>query len=164
MKRNNIKRCRNLRKNQTDVERKLWFALRNRELSGIKFRRQFPISKYILDFYSAEYKLGIEADGGQHYEEKGRLQDEARTKELSKFGVKIIRFSDLEILENIEGVCELIYETIEDIKINAPHLNPLPRGRGNSRREQDEKKELYRSFYNGFFQKRGGENSQRPGR
>ncbi len=132
MKRNNIKRCRNLRKNQTDVERKLWFALRNRQLSGIKFRRQFPIDKYILDFYSPEYKLGIEADGRQHYEEKGRLRDEARIQKLSKLGVKIIRFSDLEISKNFEGVCELIYETIEDIKSKPSHLNPLPRGRGNS--------------------------------
>ncbi len=71
MKRNNIEKCRRLRKEQTDAERKLWSILRNRQLSGVKFRRQFPIGRYMLDFYSPEHKLGIEADGGQHYEDKG---------------------------------------------------------------------------------------------
>jgi very-short-patch-repair endonuclease len=79
MKRKNIDKCRIFRKNQTNAERKLWLVLRNRQLSGAKFRRQFPIGKYILDFYSPEYKLGIEADGGQHYEEKGRLKDKQRS-------------------------------------------------------------------------------------
>jgi len=72
MKRNNIARCRNLRKNQTDAETKLWTILRNRQIAGAKFRRQFPIGRYILDFYSPKYRLGIEDDGGDHYEDKGR--------------------------------------------------------------------------------------------
>lgn len=112
MKRNNIEVARKLRKNQTDAERKLWAVLRNRQLSGVKFRRQFPIGRYILDFYSPEYKLAIEADGGQHYEEKGKKQDERRTKELSEYGIRIVRFSDLDILNNIEGVYETILEKL----------------------------------------------------
>jgi len=108
MERNNIDRCRFLRKNQTDTERKLWVALRSRQLSGIKFRRQVSIGKYILDFYSPEYKLGIEADGGQHYEKSGKRRDQIRDKELSKAGIKILRFNDLDVLENTEGVCEAI--------------------------------------------------------
>ena len=108
MKRNSIEKCRKLRKSQTDAERKLWLILRNRQLSGVKFRRQFPVGKYVIDFYSSEYKLGIEADGGQHYEDKGKKQDELRTKELTKYGVKIVRFSDLDILNNIDGVYEII--------------------------------------------------------
>ena len=84
MKRNNIEGCRNLRKHQTDAEKKLWAILRNRQLAGVKFRRQFSMSKYILDFYSSEYRIGIEVDGGQHYEDKGRERDEIRTRELSK--------------------------------------------------------------------------------
>ncbi len=127
MKRSNIERCRNLRKNQTDVERKLWAILRNRQVSGVKFRRQFSIGRYILDFYSPEYRLGIEADGGQHYEDEGRERDELRMKELSKLGVQILRFSDIEILNNIEGVYEVIQKAIGDKKIT-PHLNPLPIG------------------------------------
>ena len=113
MKRKNVKRCRNLRKNQTHAERKLWSILRNRQLFGVKFRRQFSIGRYILDFYSPEYRLGIEADGGQHYEDKGRKRDELRTRELSKLGVQILRFSDVDILNNMEGVYRIIQEDIE---------------------------------------------------
>jgi len=127
MKRRNVERCRNLRRDQTDAERKLRSKLRNRQLSGAKFRRQFSVGRYILDFYSPEYRLGIEADGGQYYQNKGRRRDELRTKELSHLGVKILRFSDRDILNNLEGVCRVILETIESIKIT-PHLSPLPRG------------------------------------
>jgi len=86
--------------------------LRNRQLVGVKFRRQFPIGNYILDFYSPKYGLGIEADGGQHYEDGIRQNDEARTEELSRLGIKILRFNDREILNNIEGVWEIIQKII----------------------------------------------------
>jgi len=95
---------------------------------GVKFRRQFSIGSYILDFYSPEYMLGIEADGGQHYEDTIRQRDEIRTKELSKLGVKILRFSDRDILNNIDGVFEVIQETLTNKRGNPPHLNPLPTG------------------------------------
>jgi very-short-patch-repair endonuclease len=102
--------------------------LRNRQLAGVKFRRQFSVGRYILDFYSPEYRLGIEADGGQHYEDKGRRRDEIRAKELSGLGVQILRFSDREILTNIEGIYEIIQGSIEEKKNSSPHLNPLPKG------------------------------------
>jgi very-short-patch-repair endonuclease len=114
MKRRNIDRCRDLRRNQTDAEKKLWSVLRNRQLSGVKFRRQFSIGRYILDFYSHEHNLGIEADGGQHYDDKGRQKDEQRTTSLSLAGVRILRFSNMEILNNIDGVCEVILQAIEN--------------------------------------------------
>ena len=120
MKRNNIENCRKLRKDQTDVERKLWSIVRNRQLSGVKFRRQFPIGRYILDFYSPEYKLGIEADGGQHYEDKGKSEDGLRTRELARYGVKIVRFSDVDVLNNIDGVYEIIQGVIENKKSGSP--------------------------------------------
>jgi very-short-patch-repair endonuclease len=90
--------------------------LRNRQLVGVKFRRQFSIGKYILDFYSPEYKLGIESDGAQHYEDEGKWRDEIRTQELSKQGIEILRFSDRDILNNAEGVSELIQKKIEKKK------------------------------------------------
>ena len=127
MKRNNIERCRNLRKNQTEAEKKLWTILRNRQLSEVKFRRQFSIGRYILDFYSPEYRLCIEADGGQHYEEKGRLRDEVRTRELSRLEIQILRFSDIEVLNNIEGVHEIIQKTIEK-KRRTPSPQSSPQG------------------------------------
>lgn len=116
MKRKNIGKCRYLRKNQTNAERKLWSLLRNRQLAKVKFRRQFPVDRYILDFYSPEYQLGIEADGGQHYSDKGKVKDELRTGKLAKHGIQILRFSDLDILNNIEGVYAVILKTIEEKK------------------------------------------------
>jgi len=128
MKRNNIDLCRSLRKNQTEAEKKLWSVLRNRQLAGVKFRRQFSIGRYILDFYAPEYKLGIEADGGQHYEEAGICHNRLREEELSRLGVKMLRFDNLDILNNIEGVHEVVRKTIEEKRCNSPHLNPLPTG------------------------------------
>jgi very-short-patch-repair endonuclease len=120
MKRKHVERCRNLRKNQTDAERKLWSVLRDRQLSGVKFRRQFSLGGYILDFYSPQHKLGIEADGSQHYEDEGRRRDEQRTKDLSSLGVQVLRFSDRDVLNNVEGVCRVIQEVLEDKKLNPP--------------------------------------------
>lgn len=117
MKRRNVEKCRDLRKNQTDAERKLWSVLRDRQLAGVKFRRQFSIGRYTLDFYSPAYKLAIEADGGQHYEDKGKRKDERRTAELSSLGVKVLRFSDREILNNLDGVYEVIRDVIERKKM-----------------------------------------------
>ncbi|MFH1594023.1 MAG: endonuclease domain-containing protein [Candidatus Omnitrophota bacterium] len=128
MKRNNIEKCRILRRNETDAERKLWVMLRNRQLNGVKFRRQFSIGKYILDFYAPGYKLCIEADGGQHYEHKGKKQDQIRTKELAGLEISTLRFSNLDILNNIEGVYEAIAEYIKCQKCSTPHPNPLPSG------------------------------------
>ena len=129
---NNIERSKKLRKNQTDAEKKLWAILRDRRLSGVKFRRQCSIGRYILDFYSPEYKLGIEADGGQHYEDKVKKRDELRTRELSKLRVKILRFSDLEVLNNIEGVYEVIQGTLENKKKQSPSSISSPQGREGS--------------------------------
>jgi very-short-patch-repair endonuclease len=132
IKRQNIDKCRSLRKNQTDAERKLWGALRNRQLMGAKFRRQFPVGAYVLDFYSPEYKLAIEADGGQHYEDEGKQRDEIRRIELSKLGIELLRFGDQEILSNLEGVCESILKTVNRKMNVPPHLDPLPQGERNS--------------------------------
>ena len=74
-----------------------------------------PIPGWV-DFYSPEYKLGIESDGAQHYEDEGKWRDEIRTQELSKQGIEILRFSDRDILNNAEGVSELIQKKIEKKK------------------------------------------------
>jgi len=118
-----------LRRNQTETEKALWAYLRNRQFYGMKFFRLYSIGPYILDFYCPKYLLGIEADGGQHNDDKGRESDGIRTKELKKFGVEIIRFSDREVLTNIEGVYEVIRKVLEKrSKDKTPHLNPLPPG------------------------------------
>ena len=105
--------------------------MRNRQLAGAKFRRQFSIGRFILDFYCPKYRVGIEADGGQHYEDKGRQRDELRTTELSKIGVEIIRFNDQEIFNNIEVVYEIVQRVIEKKIGNPPSPPSSPhRGRG----------------------------------
>lgn len=124
MKRNNTDKCRSLRKNQTDAEKKLWGLLRNRQLNKMKFRRQFSVGKYILDFYCPEINLGIEADGGQHYGNEGRQRDELRTNELNRLGVKIMRFSNRDILTNIDGVFEAISTVIEKENSPSPQSSP----------------------------------------
>jgi very-short-patch-repair endonuclease len=126
MKRPNIGTSRYLRRNQTDAEKKLWGVLRNRGIAGIKFRRQFPVDKFILDFYAPDIRLCIEADGGQHYTEEGKQHDAGRTTILADSGVQVLRFSDRDILSNIEGVCEMIQRAVESR--TPPHHSPLPQG------------------------------------
>jgi len=103
-----IKHARDLKKNSTDVERKLWHRLRSRNFFNLKFRRQEPIDKYIVDFVCYEKKLIIELDGGQHNEFMEK--DIPRTEALQEQGYKIIRFWNNEVLNNIDGVLILIKE------------------------------------------------------
>lgn len=101
--------ARELRKNQTPAEELLWQLLRNRKLNNWKFRRQHPIQDgFILDFFCAETKLAIEIDGGYHKAATQREYDEVRTKELEKYGVRIIRFDNEEVLKNTQEVLEKI--------------------------------------------------------
>jgi very-short-patch-repair endonuclease len=85
-----LNRARELRKNPTDAERKLWAHLRLRQIGGYKFRRQHPLGPYIVDFVCIEKKLIVEVDGGQHDEK--RFYDAKRDKWLEEKGFKVIRF------------------------------------------------------------------------
>jgi very-short-patch-repair endonuclease len=95
-----------LRKNNTDVERLLWEHLKARQLEGVKFRPQQPIGRYIVDFVSFEKNVVIEIDGGQH--SVGKDRDEERDNWLGVQGFKVLRFWNNEIIQNIEGVLEVI--------------------------------------------------------
>jgi len=103
-----LKKARNLRKNLTDAEKKLWAVIRKRQINDLKFRRQQPIGNYIVDFVCFEKKIIIEIDGGQHNENKN--YDLRRSKWLEGQGFIVIRFWNNEILENIEAVLEALYE------------------------------------------------------
>ena len=116
-----------LRTQLTDCERLLWRQLRNRQLVGFKFRRQHPCPPYVLDFYCADLMLVVELDGGQHYEEAGRERDRVRTDFLQRKGLDVLRFSNLDVLQNLDGV---LAEIIRWIEARPPHPNPLPEGRG----------------------------------
>ena len=96
--------ARNLRKNSTIQERRLWNLLKNRQFHNLKFKRQQPIGDYIVDFICKEAKIIIEIDGGQHNEPENIEYDKTRTEYLNTLGYKVIRFWNNEIYENIEGV------------------------------------------------------------
>jgi len=96
----------NLRNSPTDVERLLWQRLKSSQVEGIKFRRQQTIEDFIVDFVSFEKKIVIELDGGQHAEtiEKDKRRDDC----LIMNGYKVLRFWDNEVIQNMEGVLEVI--------------------------------------------------------
>ncbi len=103
--------ARKLRKESTIQERMLWKILRNRQFKNLKFRRQFPIGEYIVDFVCEEKKLVIELDGGQHNESHNIKKDSERTKFIETQGYKVIRFWNNDITQNFEGV----YQKLNDI-------------------------------------------------
>ncbi len=111
---NIIQRARTLRKNMTKQERILWQFLRKKSINNLKFRRQYPIGKYIVDFICNEKKIIIEIDGGQHNEVKNIAYDKERTKYLESKGYKVIRFWNNDIDNNIEGVYQEILKFLAD--------------------------------------------------
>ena len=104
-------RARSLRKDQTDAENLLWYRLRNRQLLGLKFRRQRPVGKYIADFACLEIGLAIELDGGQHLEQLA--YDQRRAQEMGALGFQTLRFWDNQVLNEIEAVMEKIRQVAE---------------------------------------------------
>lgn len=117
-----IDRARQLRKNQTDAEKLLWNYLRNRQIEGCKFRRQWPIGIYIVDFACLSRQLVIELDGGQHAE--AITYDTARTRFLEAEGYRVIRFWNNEMLSEPEAVLQRIYEEVNKDITPSPRPSP----------------------------------------
>ena len=103
--------ARRLRQNLTLTETRLWKALRYRQLAGLKFRCQHPIGRFIVDFYCPSCKLVIEIDGEIHNHQK--VYDEARTQKLKVFGYRVLRFSNEEILSDLQTVLTQIIKVAE---------------------------------------------------
>jgi len=103
-----LSRARELRRASTPAERKLWSALRSKQLCGLKFRRQHPLPPYIVDFYCHEKRLVVELDGGQHNEVARTAYDLERTAWLQAQGLRVIRFWNYEVETNLAGVLEAI--------------------------------------------------------
>lgn len=117
--------AKNLRKSSTDAERCLWKYIRNKNFLGLKFRRQVPIGKYIVDFACFKNKINIELDGGQHNEDTAIKNDKVRTKWLESQGFKVLRFWNSDVLKNTAGVWDEIGRHC------APSPQPSPtEGRG----------------------------------
>jgi len=105
-----------LRRNETKAEKLLWEKLRNNQLGGLKFRRQHPVNIYIADFYCHKFKLIIELDGDYHDQEEQKQKDEVRTEVLRLNDLKIIRFKNEEVEQDINQVLTTIKNKIEQLK------------------------------------------------
>ena len=101
--------ARNLRKSMTDAERLLWSKIRRKQLKGLQFYRQKVIGNYIVDFYCHKANLVIEIDGGQHYSNKAKEKDSKRDAYLNRLGLKVLRYTNLDVRKNIEGIVEDIF-------------------------------------------------------
>ena len=97
-----------LRQKMTPTEKMLWERLRNRQLGGLKFRRQHPLGPFVADFYCAEKRLVVEIDGSIHLKQ-GEM-DASRTGQFEAFGYRLIRFWNDEVIKDIEGVLERILD------------------------------------------------------
>jgi very-short-patch-repair endonuclease len=111
---NLLKLSQSLRNNMTDAERRLWSKLRLEQLKGHTFYRQKVISNYIVDFFCPKARLIIEVDGSQHMTEKAVEADKIRDALMVKLGYRVLRFSDTDVLNNTEGVVEVICQMIVD--------------------------------------------------
>ena len=107
-----VEKARVNRKNPTAAEKKMWFKmLRNRAFRGLKFTRQKPLDKYIVDFYCSKLLLAIEIDGDSHVEQQE--YDKERAKRLGNYGITVIMYMNREVLESLSGVFDDLNEKVE---------------------------------------------------
>ena len=106
-----LNQARRLRRNQTETEKIFWSRVRNRQLEGFKFKRQYPIGHFVVDFLCFEARLVIELDGGQHDER--RAADLNRTQKIEAVGYRVVRFWNNDVNENIEAVLNSVLNAIK---------------------------------------------------
>lgn len=116
----NIPLAKELRKNMTPWERKLWYEFLR--YYPVRFQRQKAIGAYIADFYCAKAQLVVELDGSQHYEPEQAERDQQRSAELEKMGLKVIRLCNLDVHKNFEGTCQYIDR---QVRMRLGDLGPL---------------------------------------
>ena len=112
----NIPLAKELRKNMTPWERKLWYEFLRKY--PLRFQRQKAIGNYIVDFYCAKVGLVIELDGGGHYTAEQMENDDLRTKALNRMNLTVVRFCNLDIDRNFRGVCEQIDLTVRNLSLS----------------------------------------------
>ena len=108
-----IKLAKALRRGSTDAEGVLWQLVRRRGM-GVKFRRQHPVVPYVLDFYCHALRLAVEVDGGQHAAESGRAGDARRSAALKARGIDVLRFSNLEVLQETSAVADALWHACQE--------------------------------------------------
>jgi very-short-patch-repair endonuclease len=123
--------ARTLRRRETLAEERLWRELRGRRFAGWKFKRQVPRGRYILDFYCADAALVIEVDGFQHLDDT-QCRDAERTAFLESEGLRVLRLTNAEVTDNLDGSLEAIFLELGQLPAPSPGAArlPLPKGRG----------------------------------
>jgi len=120
---------RNLRKQSTLSEVLLWNQLKQRQMRGYQFLRQRPLDQYIVDFFCPDSMLAIEIDGESHNLEIQVKQDPIRQKRLEAFGVRFLRFTDMDVTKNMNGVLQRIAAWIDEFEKSRCREEHLPQGR-----------------------------------
>jgi len=104
--------ARQLRRDMTDAEQRLWAQLRRKQVAGQVFNRQKPLGGYIADFYCAAARLVIEIDGSQHGEADAQAYDQLRTQVLEGMGLRVLRFDNRQVLMETKGVMAVIFDAV----------------------------------------------------
>ncbi len=112
-------RRKELRNNSTPAEQQLWSMLQRSNLGSYKFRRQHSVGSYILDFYCPSEKLAVELDGDSHFTDDAMEYDRIRTEYLNALNIKVIRFLNTDVYDNLNAVCEWILDEIKGT--STPH-------------------------------------------
>jgi very-short-patch-repair endonuclease len=133
-----LEKAKALRQKETGAEKLLWEKLKSKQFYGFKFRRQHPISQFIVDFYCHELKLIIEVDGEIHNKPENKEYDENRTYELEKFELKVLRFTNYEVENNMDKVLSSIRDVINPTSrsIREGFMRSIPVG-GNTKPDGD---------------------------
>ncbi|MBE9214711.1 DUF559 domain-containing protein [Plectonema cf. radiosum LEGE 06105] len=107
---------RKLRQNIVKAEKIIWDKIRNRQIEDCKFRRQYSVDKFVIDFYSPKLKLAIEIDGESHFMEGAVEYDRERQSYIKSFGIKFIRFTNNDVYDNLDGVLESIALKVRELR------------------------------------------------
>jgi very-short-patch-repair endonuclease len=111
---------RSLRNNMPPAEKIVWEKLRNRQIEGCKFRRQYSIDRFVIDFYAPELKLVIEIDGDSHFQDGAQVYDYERQSFLESSGTRFLRFTNQQVYENLAGVITSIAQTVCQLRNLTP--------------------------------------------
>jgi very-short-patch-repair endonuclease len=110
-----FKKAKELRRYETEAEKMLWAKLCRNQILGLQFRRQHPINRFIVDFYCVKIKLVIEVDGNIHDIPENKMYDIGRSQILNDFGIRVIRFTNNQVIGDLEYVLKLIEETVKQL-------------------------------------------------
>lgn len=111
---------RKLRAGMPAPELVLWSRLKGKQLLGLRFRRQYSVGPFILDFYCPQVRIGIELDGDSHYSEEAPARDARRDQYIAQFGIRILRFTNKDVMDNLGGVLTSIAEVAQRAPANPP--------------------------------------------